>query len=146
MAVTVTLLGDSEHDLLATLCKMVGDEHGTNLETVKTDQATLLTRFAPGYATLLNTGTTGAGTSQDKTALAPRSHAWEVKYSAAPSTVSLRLEGSLDGTNWYTVDSYATATNTLRWVVDKPVRYVRGYLASWVGTSKTVAVRWLGIQ
>ena len=34
MAVTVTLLGDSEHDLLATLCKMVGDEHGTNLETV----------------------------------------------------------------------------------------------------------------
>lgn len=41
------------------------------------------------------------------------------------SALAINLEGSLDGTNWFTLDQTSSATGEARHVTGKPVRYVR---------------------
>ena len=60
----------------------------------------------------------------------PTSYSWMVKYGTPGNIVSvlIKLECSLDGTNWFTVDSHNTNANTLKYVVDKPVRFLRAII------------------
>lgn len=51
------------------------------------------------------------------------------------SSVSITLQGSLDGTNWYTLDTSTSATSEMRHVVNKPVLYLKTNLGTWTGTS-----------
>lgn len=46
---------------------------------------------------------------------------------ATPTTWTAQLQGSLDGTNWFQLHALAQtdASQTIKWAVDKPVRYVR---------------------
>jgi hypothetical protein len=88
---------------------------------------------------------TGAG---DEFALAPyflgvlpSVFAFDILITGSPSGVTVLLEGSLDGTNWFTMETVAGTSDSLNFSVDKPVRFVRANLTVLTGgSSPTVAV------
>lgn len=60
--------------------------------------------------------------------------------SGAPTTVSVVLEGSLDGTNWTTLATSSSTTGDQQSVADKPQAYVRARVATLTGgTSPAVS-------
>lgn len=97
--------------------------------------------FGIGEANVsLNAATsTGAG---DEFGIVPfgalpllRTFAWDVIVTGGPATLRVDIEGSLDGTNWFQLDTYTSTASTLRFVVDKPVKYVRANLVTLTGGS-----------
>jgi hypothetical protein len=104
--------------------------------------------FSGEAFTSLNAATaTGAG---DVAAVAgsaalggvPKKIAWEVRVTGSPSAMQVDLEGSLDNSNWYQIDTYNTVANTLRQVVDKAAKFVRARLVTLTGgSSPTVTAR-----
>lgn len=72
----------------------------------------------------------------------PTRISWEAIYPAAPTTPSSQLEGT-DDSNFaaasiFILDGpYTGTSNTKRWVVDKPVRFVRINLTAIAGGSFT---------
>ncbi len=72
----------------------------------------------------------------------PRKLSWEVRVTGAPTAIQVDLEGSLDNTNWYQIDTYNVVANTLRQVVDKGAKFVRANLVTLTGgTSPTVTAK-----
>lgn len=107
----------------------------------------LLLTCLPVYAAFnglsLNAVTaTGAGTAfeiQEETA---SGMTWTVIVTGAPSVTTTNLEGSLDATNWFTLDTSATLTSEMRHVVNKDVKHLRCNLATLTGgSSPTVSCR-----
>jgi hypothetical protein len=74
---------------------------------------------------------------------------WTVAISNVVSTTSITLKGSIDGTVWDTLDtSTAVATQSIRHVVNKPVRYIKsnvGNVHSLHSGTPTVTVKFLGL-
>jgi len=72
-------------------------------------------------------------------------HSWEIKVTGAPSACSVKLQGSLDETNWYDLDASTTTTSELRHIANKCVKYIKGNFISVTGGSPapTVTVRWM---
>jgi hypothetical protein len=61
----------------------------------------------------------------------------------SPSAISVILQGSLDGENWFTL---GTAQGSPTWVTGKPVRAIRAYLDEMSGgSSPTVSVALLAL-
>lgn len=59
----------------------------------------------------------------------------------APTTVSITLDGSLDGVNWTVLATSASTTGDQQTVVDKPQKYLRANVATFTGgTSPTATV------
>lgn len=56
------------------------------------------------------------------------------------SALSVTFEGSLDGTNWYTLATDATTANGVTFVVDKPARYVRANVTTFTGGTSVSAM------
>jgi hypothetical protein len=55
------------------------------------------------------------------------------------ATVSITLQGSLDGTNWTTLATSTSATGDQQYAVDKPQKYLRVNLGTLTGgTAPTV--------
>jgi len=68
---------------------------------------------------------------------------------ATPTTWTAQFQGSLDGTNWFQLHALAQtdATSTIKWAVDKPVRYVRiATSALTLNTCTGVTVRIAGVS
>ena len=67
---------------------------------------------------------------------------WEVVITGSPTTVSASLQGSLDNSNWYDLDTHTNVGNNIH-AVDAPLpAYVRGYVATLSGgTTPTVTVK-----
>ena len=49
---------------------------------------------------------------------------WQVNTNAV-GAIQVDLEGSLDNSNWFVLDSYAGVGDTLRSVASKPVNFIR---------------------
>ena len=59
----------------------------------------------------------------------------------SPTSFTLTYQGSLDGTNWFTLGSSTAAAGDAQFVVDKPARFVRATLSALTGgTSPTIRV------
>lgn len=83
---------------------------------------------------------TGAGTSSSSFGLLSK-HSWHVIVTGSPASVTVNLEGTIDGSNWFTLDSSTTTTSEMRHVVNKPVTQIRANLATLTGgSSPTVTV------
>jgi hypothetical protein len=90
--------------------------------------------------TLLNAVTSaGAGTSYWLGFL-PTNHTWQVIYTGTATVVDVKLQGSMDDSNWFDLDTYDTASSpTMRHVVNKPVNYIRANLVTFTnGTTMTI--------
>jgi len=82
---------------------------------------------------------TGAGTAYWLGFL-PVNHTWQVIYTGTASVVDVKLQGSIDNSNWFDLDTYDTASSpTMRHIVNKPVNYIRANLITFTnGTTMTV--------
>ena len=70
---------------------------------------------------------------------------WQILSDSSASNMDIKLEGSIDGTNWFVIDEYVGTGNTLRHVVNKCIRYFRVNVAS-LGDASSVTVRIFGIR
>lgn len=60
----------------------------------------------------------------------------------APATISVTLEGSLDGSTWFVLATSTSVTGDYQTATDKPVAFLRGNLGTLTGgTAPTVTVR-----
>jgi hypothetical protein len=65
----------------------------------------------------------------------PHRYTWHtiINYNGETGTytsLTINLEGSLDGKNWAQLDQTTSATGEMRHVVNKPIRYVRANVIS----------------
>jgi hypothetical protein len=91
---------------------------------------------------LLNAVTsTGAGSTFDLAGVA-NSYAWMVTWGGTtPTNTVVRIEGSFNGTNWFTIDSQTvTSTNSVYAKQNLPALYIRGYFVSKSGGDGTTSV------
>lgn len=69
---------------------------------------------------------------------------WQIVITGSPTSITANLEGSLDGTNWFQLDTYTGSANAMQHVANKPVAFIRGNLVTLTGgTSPTVTVQLL---
>ncbi len=81
------------------------------------------------YTTLLDAVVTEGASKPWKLAHAMLNHTWEIKIGdSSPTAIIVLLEGSLDGVNWYTMDTYNVVADTMRHVVNMAVRIIRANL------------------
>lgn len=94
-----------------------------------------------GVNTSLSTFAVAAGLAHDNT-FVRNNHAMQVAFTGAPTTLTVKLELSLDGVTWFTSASQVTQADTtgkIVTVVDTPARYVRANCtAASGGTSPTL--------
>jgi len=68
-----------------------------------------------------------------------KSHTWEIKLGeSSPGAIVVALQGSLDGTNWYDLDTYNVVADTMRHIANKPSLYVRANLTTLSGGGSPV--------
>ena len=76
------------------------------------------------------------------------SYAVQAAVTGAPSAFNVWLEGSLDGTDWFTLLSFnvGAASPHLAWSIDTPVKYIRMRCDSPIGgTAPTMTATALAI-
>jgi len=84
---------------------------------------------------------TGACTSAQVSNIASRI-TYSVVVTGAPTAVTLVVEGSIDNTSWFTLDTSTTTTSEMRHIANKGVHYLRGNLTTLTGgTAPTVTVK-----
>ncbi len=72
----------------------------------------------------------------------PRKIAWEKRVTGGPTAVTVNIEGSLDNSNWYTLDTDNTTANTFKEITQRGAKFIRANLVTLTGgTSPTVTVR-----
>jgi len=70
-------------------------------------------------------------------------HTWQVIVTGNPTALEVKLEGTIDGTNWFVLDTSKTVASEMRHVVNKLVWQVRPKLLTLTGgTVPTVEVAW----
>lgn len=104
-------------------------ERGSRFVSISTNFFDVGTTQFPANPTTENTAGLEAYLQQS---VLPRRIAWDVLLGtpANISSMSILLEGSLNGVDWFTLDTYTTVANTLRHIVDKPVRYLRANISA----------------
>ena len=70
-------------------------------------------------------------------------HVFTTLITGSPTAVTLVLEGSIDGTNFFTLGTSTSTSSEMVFVVDKPVTYVRFDLTTWTGGTD-ITVLWEG--
>ena len=95
---------------------------------------------------------TGASTSVPVRKII-KDHTVQTNITGAPSAVTMDLEGSLDGTNWFQLATHPftagelTATQAMFHVDEKPVRFIRVNLTTLTGgTAPTVTSLYEGYE
>lgn len=65
---------------------------------------------------------------------------FQTVVTGAPASFTQTFQGSLDGTNWFTLGSSTAVAGEAQFVVDKPAQYVRATLSALTGgTAPTVS-------
>jgi hypothetical protein len=95
--------------------------------------------FEFGKITLANAQTgTGAATNVYVLPSTMSKFTWVAAYTGGTTSSTVYLQGSLDGSSWFTLDT--STSDEMRHVVNKPVRYVRSNINSINVTSITVTL------
>lgn len=91
--------------------------------------------------TSLNAFAVAAGSAHDNT-FVRNNHSMQVVFTGAPTTLTVKLELSLDNATWFTSTAQVTQADTsgkIVTVVDTPARYIRANCtAASGGTSPTL--------
>lgn len=69
----------------------------------------------------------------------PAMFTWQTIYTGTPTAINVNLEGSLDGTNWFTLDSSTSTASEMRHVVNKPIRFLRCNISSYTVNGSTAS-------
>ena len=91
------------------------------------------------------TGTTGTKKSC-KIRMPSDIMVWQTITTGAPDSISIKIQGSLDDTNWVDLDSSTNVDGEVRCISNKPVKYVRIVLTTLtdaLSPMATVAVKFM---
>ena len=72
-------------------------------------------------------------------------YTWQILSDASGSNATVRLEGSIDGSNFFTLDEWSGTGNTMRHVVNKPVRCLRFNVTN-MGDATEIKCRLFGMR
>ena len=70
---------------------------------------------------------------------------WQVISDSSATAHDVRLQGSIDNTNWFDLDQSNTTGSEMRHVVNKPVRYIRANVVS-MGDATSISVKVLSVR
>jgi len=87
---------------------------------------------------------TGAGSSID-TVTGFDKWTWVIITDASATSATVRLEGSIDNEYWFALDEWTGTGNTMRHVVNKPVRYIRANVVD-MGDATSITVKAFGMR
>jgi len=87
---------------------------------------------------------TGAGTGYD-TVVGYEKWTWQVISDSSGTAHDVRLQGSIDNSNWFDLDQSNTTGNEMRHVVNKSVRYIRANVVS-MGDATSISVKVFAIR
>lgn len=69
-----------------------------------------------------------------------RTFTFQTVVTGSPASFTLTLQGSLNGTTWYTLGTTTAVAGEAQFVVDKPAQFVRATLSALTGgTAPTVS-------
>ena len=106
--------------------------NGSTFDRIRTHQSIAYTGLTSTGATAVTDTVTGFKT-----------WAWQIVQDSVGSGPTVTLQGSLDNTNFFDLDTFNSTSNQLRFVVDKPVRYIRVNVTG-MGDATTIDVNILG--
>jgi hypothetical protein len=73
-----------------------------------------------------------------------RSFGLQVTHTGGPTVVVVSLDGSIDGTNWFSLGSWSTLTfGDIVFIVDKVVTQIRGNLTVLTGGTSPTVTAWV---
>ena len=87
---------------------------------------------------------TGTGTEID-TIYGIIEATWQIISDSSSTNIDVKLQGSIDGSNWFDLDEFVGVGNTMRHVVNKPVRYLRANVVS-MGDASSISIMVWGIR
>ena len=87
---------------------------------------------------------TGAGEAVD-THTGFAKWTWQIITDASATACTVKLQGSIDGTNYFDLDEWSGTGNTMRHVIDKPVRYIRAYVSD-MGDASSISVKVFAVR
>lgn len=106
--------------------------------------ATQYPNFLAEYVLLNAVAATGASdvyvVPQNEARL-PRAIAWCTVFSGTPSAITAKIQGSLDNSNWFDLDTSTSTSGELRFIIDKPVKFVRANITSYTVNGSTATVQ-----
>jgi len=70
-------------------------------------------------------------------------HTWTQTNNASSTAPDIRLQGSIDGSNWFDLDTSTAIGSEMRHVALKPVRYIRFNVVS-MGDASSITLRYFG--
>ena len=97
--------------------------------------------FTAGPVTLTSTG----ASAEVDTEVGAIYWTWTQTNDASSTAPDVRLQGSIDGTNWFDLDQSTAIGGEMRHVVNKAVRYVRAYVQS-MGDATSITVKVFAIR
>ena len=121
-------------------------ENGLEVDVTRIQGALTTTPIETGLLILLNNySSTVTGSSNNITYLTSR-HSWQISNTKTTSDVSItaKLLGSLDGSNFNSLDTFTNVTSfELRAVINVPVSYLKGQitLLNYTGTAPVITVK-----
>jgi hypothetical protein len=91
---------------------------------------------------LIASNATGPGSSFYLNSLLSK-HTWTISVTNTPSSISTNLEGSIDNSSWYVLDTSISNTTEMRHVVNKPILYLRANITALVtnGSAPVITVK-----
>lgn len=64
-------------------------------------------------------------------------YTWQVIYTGTPTAITVNLQGSIDGTNYFTLDSTTATASEMRHVTNKSARFVRCQISAYTVNGST---------
>jgi len=101
----------------------------------------LRTHYDSGDITVTATGTT----STIDTVTGFDKHTWTQMNDASSTAPEIKIEGSLDGSNWFELDKSTAIGSEMRHIANKPVRYIRFNVTS-MGDATSITLRYFGMR
>ena len=138
-------VGDAQTSGLLASGQYVYDATGATWNRMRGSASGVMSVSLPstGLLTLLNAvAAPTVGATNNISTTFPSKMTWEIVITGAPANETTLLEGSINGTTWYTLDTSTTTTSEMRHVGLKPITYIRANCT--VLPSGTCTVRFLG--
>lgn len=90
---------------------------------------------ASPFVSLSGVAATGAGSVLNVNG--PVSITWQTTFTGTPTAITVNLEGSIDGTNYFVLDTSTSTTAEMRHVVNKQVDKLRCNITAYTVNSST---------
>jgi hypothetical protein len=140
-------VGDAQTSGLLASGQYVYDATGATWNRMRGSASGVMSVSLPstGLLTLLNAvAAPTVGATNNISTTFPSKMTWELRVAGVVATQTTNLEGSIDGTNFYVLDTCTTVTNEMRHVGLKPILYVRANCTGVGAGGGNITVRFIG--